>query len=25
VSVWIGWNDGKTVRDVHLDTQQVGG
>jgi prepilin-type N-terminal cleavage/methylation domain-containing protein len=25
VSVWIGWNDGATERDVRLDTQQVGG
>jgi prepilin-type N-terminal cleavage/methylation domain-containing protein len=24
VSVWIGWNDGGTARDVHLDTEQVG-
>jgi general secretion pathway protein I len=25
VSVWVGWNDGGTERDVRLDTQQVGG
>jgi prepilin-type N-terminal cleavage/methylation domain-containing protein len=25
VSVWIGWNDGRTVRDVRLDSEQVGG
>ncbi len=25
VSVWIGWNDGGTERDVRLDTEQVGG
>jgi general secretion pathway protein I len=25
VSVWIGWNDGGTERDVQLDTEQVGG
>jgi prepilin-type N-terminal cleavage/methylation domain-containing protein len=25
VSVWIGWNDGGVERDVHLDTEQVGG
>lgn len=25
VSVWISWIDGGTERDVHLDTQQVGG
>jgi prepilin-type N-terminal cleavage/methylation domain-containing protein len=25
VSVWIGWDDGGTERDVRLDTQQVGG
>jgi prepilin-type N-terminal cleavage/methylation domain-containing protein len=25
VSVWVGWNDGATERDVRLDTQQVGG
>lgn len=25
VSVWIGWNDGGTDRQVRLDTEQVGG
>jgi general secretion pathway protein I len=25
VTVWIGWNDGATERDVRLETQQVGG
>jgi general secretion pathway protein I len=25
VSVWIGWNEGGTERDVQLDTEQVGG
>jgi prepilin-type N-terminal cleavage/methylation domain-containing protein len=25
VSVWIGWNEGGTERDVRLDTEQVGG
>jgi prepilin-type N-terminal cleavage/methylation domain-containing protein len=25
VSVWIGWNDGGSERDVRLDTEQVGG
>jgi general secretion pathway protein I len=25
VSVWVGWNDGGTMRDVRLDTEQVGG
>jgi general secretion pathway protein I len=25
VTVWIGWNDGGTERQVRLDTQQVGG
>jgi general secretion pathway protein I len=25
ISVWIGWNDGGTERDVLLDTEQVGG
>jgi general secretion pathway protein I len=25
VSVWIGWNDGGTGREVHLETEQVGG
>lgn len=25
VSVWIGWSDGGTERDVRLDTEQVGG
>jgi general secretion pathway protein I len=25
VSVWVGWNDGGTTRDVRLDTEQVGG
>jgi hypothetical protein len=25
VSVWIGWTDGGTERDVRLDTEQVGG
>jgi len=25
VSVWIGWHDGETERDVRLDTEQVGG
>ena len=25
VSVWVGWNDGSTQRDVRLDTEQVGG
>ena len=25
VSVWVGWNDGGTQRDVRLDTEQVGG
>ncbi len=25
VSVWIGWKDGGTERQVHLDTEQVGG
>jgi general secretion pathway protein I len=25
VTVWIGWDDGGTERDVRLDTEQVGG
>lgn len=25
VSVWIAWKDGTTVRDVRLETEQVGG
>jgi general secretion pathway protein I len=25
VTVWIGWNDGDTEREVRLDTEQVGG
>lgn len=25
ITVWIGWNDGGTERQVRLDTQQVGG
>lgn len=25
VSVWIGWRDGATERDVRLETEQVGG
>jgi general secretion pathway protein I len=25
ISVWIGWSDGGTERDVRLDTEQVGG
>jgi hypothetical protein len=25
VSVWVGWNDGGTIRDVRLETEQVGG
>jgi prepilin-type N-terminal cleavage/methylation domain-containing protein len=25
VSVWIGWNDGGTAREVQLETEQVGG
>jgi hypothetical protein len=25
VTVWIGWSDGRTARDVRLDTEQVGG
>jgi general secretion pathway protein I len=25
VTVWIGWNDGSTERQVRLDTEQVGG
>ncbi len=25
VTVWVGWSDGGTERDVRLDTQQVGG
>lgn len=25
ISVWIGWNDGATGREVRLDTEQVGG
>jgi general secretion pathway protein I len=25
VSVWIGWDDGGTERNVRLDTEQVGG
>jgi prepilin-type N-terminal cleavage/methylation domain-containing protein len=25
ISVWIGWNDGGTERQVQLDTEQVGG
>lgn len=25
VTVWVGWNDGSTERQVRLDTEQVGG
>jgi prepilin-type N-terminal cleavage/methylation domain-containing protein len=25
VTVWVGWNDGGTEREVRLDTEQVGG